>query len=198
MEPVSLGIGLVDLIDPLIQLTGILKAYLSFTTDSDALNAQFEAERLRFERWRRSVGPDTNLFVDQHARFVVENLLSVIDNILETKQSIHQTGKTQGRPWNHGILGTVDQHHPREGDTGSKSHKITWALGRKREVTDLVTRFGKWYSRSTIWCLLTKRPARDRQRTIYGPPGFGKTILSSRIVEHLSAIPNKFVAYFFF
>ena len=91
MEPVSLGIGLVGLIDPLIQLTGILKAYRSFTTDSDALNAQFEAERLRFERWKRSVGPDTNLFVDQHTRSVVENLLSVIDNILETKESIHQT-----------------------------------------------------------------------------------------------------------
>ncbi|PNH51646.1 hypothetical protein VD0002_g10228, partial [Verticillium dahliae] len=32
---------------------------------------------------------------------------------------------------------------------------------------------------------------------IHGRPGFGKTFLCSRIVEHLSAISVKFVAYFF-
>ncbi|KAI6777808.1 uncharacterized protein J7T54_002844 [Emericellopsis cladophorae] len=33
---------------------------------------------------------------------------------------------------------------------------------------------------------------------IYGPPGFGKTILCTRIVEHLLAVPGNTVAHFFF
>jgi len=142
MEPVSLSIGLVGLIDPLIQLTGIVKTYRFFTPDSDALNAQFEAERLRFERWKRSVGSDTQLSADQQTRSVVENLLRVIDNIIEAKENIHQTGKTKSRPVNNAIFDTGGQHHARE-DAGSKRHKLTWALGRKRDLTDLVTRFGK-------------------------------------------------------
>jgi hypothetical protein len=61
--------------------------------DSDALNAQFEAERLRFEaerlrfeRWNCSVGPDGGqLSAGHQTSSVVENLLSGINNILETR-----------------------------------------------------------------------------------------------------------------
>ncbi|KAL2192536.1 ankyrin-1 [Corynascus similis CBS 632.67] len=95
MGPVILSIGLIGLIDPLSQLSGIVKAYRSFTPDPDALNTQFEAGRRQFERWKRSYG----------------------------------------------------------------TPEILW---------------------------------------VYGRPGFGKTILSSRIVEHLLAVSNKPVAYFFF
>ncbi|KAL2196937.1 prion-inhibition and propagation-domain-containing protein [Corynascus similis CBS 632.67] len=302
MEPVSLSIGLVGLIDPLIQLTSIVKTYRSFTPDSDALNAQFEAERLRFERWKRSVGSDTQLSADQQTRSVVENLLSVIDNIIEAKESIHQTGKTKSRPANNAIFDTRDQHHARE-DAGSKRHKLTWALGRKRDLTDLVTRFGKvvqqvhdlvppnqvastrsstenkrletlqgsdlqgnapWPGKGlehgflvelhqimtelrqglekaqadtrreihswllgqnspnerysdlcdvrltdtcdwvltlpafSQWSALDLPSGAPEILWIYGPPGFGKTILSSRIVEHLLTVHNKPVAYFFF
>jgi hypothetical protein len=105
MEPASLSISLVGVIDPLIRLSGVVKAYRSFTPDSDALNAQFEAERLRFERWNRSVGADRgHLSADDQTRSVVEDLLSVMDNILETKESIHQIGSTKERPSEQGHL----------------------------------------------------------------------------------------------
>ena len=144
MEPASLSIGLVGVIDPLIRLSGVAKAYRSFTPDLDALNAQFEAERLRFERWNRSGGADRgHLSADDQTRSVVEDLLSVIDNILETKESIHQIGSTKSGPLNKATSGTVSQHHTRGGDAGSKRCKLTWALGRKQDLTDLVTRVVK-------------------------------------------------------
>ncbi|KAK4105359.1 hypothetical protein N658DRAFT_503520 [Parathielavia hyrcaniae] len=273
MEPASLSFGLVAVIDPLIQLIGAVNAYRSFTPDSDALNAQFEAERLRFERWNLSVGPDRRqLSADDQTSSVVENLLSVIDNILETKERKHQIGKAKSGPLNKATFGTVNQHHTQEGDVGSKRRKLTWALGRKRDLTDLVTRFGKVVqqlhdldkdrnlehgslagicqtlielrqalaetqadTRREIhnWLLgqhspneryddsrnrrlkgtcdwVLTRPAFARWSAsdlpsgtpeilwIHGRPGFGKTILSSRIVEHLSAVPDRPVAHFFF
>lgn len=144
MEPVSLSIGLVGVIHPLIQLSGIVKAYRSFDPDSDALNAQFEADRLRFERWIRGVGPDRGqLSADHQARSVVEDLLSVIDNILETKENIYQNRGAKSGPLNKTTSGTVNQRHTREGDTGSKRRKLVWALGRKQDLTNLVTQFGK-------------------------------------------------------
>lgn len=143
MEAAGLSIGLVGLIDPVIQLIGIVKAYRSFTSDSDALNAQFEAERLRLERWKRSAGPDRQLSADHQTRLVVENLLSAIDGILERKESLHKTEQAKSDPLNNAISSRVDQHHTREGDAGSKRRKLIWALGRKRDLTDLVTQFGK-------------------------------------------------------
>ncbi|KAK4232857.1 hypothetical protein C8A03DRAFT_39490, partial [Achaetomium macrosporum] len=307
MEPASLSIGLVGVIQPLIHLSGIVKAYRSFAPDSDALNAQFEAERLRFERWICGVGPDKGqLLADHQARSVVEDLLSVIDNILETKENIYQIWGAKSGPLNKATSGTVNQRHTREGDTGSKRRKLVWALGRKQHFTDLVTRFGKVVqqlhdlvppdqaasTRSTTgngsheplqgadpqsnvpgttteferglqaefcqtlvelrqalaeaqgeytdtrreihsWLLgqhspneryddsctkrltgtcdwILKRPAFTRWSApdlpsgtpeilwIHGRPGFGKTILASRIVDHLSAVPDKPVAHFFF
>ncbi|KAK4245722.1 hypothetical protein C7999DRAFT_42801 [Corynascus novoguineensis] len=201
MDLVSLNIGLVGLIDPLIQLTNIVKAYRSFTPDSDALNAQFEAERLRFERWKRDVGSDTQLPADQQTRSVMENLLN-------------------NPPWINAILGTVDNHHTREEGAGSKRHKLTWALGRKRDLTDLTltelrqglakaqadTRreihswlLGQHFSNERYYdSALDSPPDTPEILWIHGPPGFGKTILSSRIVEHILAIPNRSVVYFFF
>ncbi|KAB5511162.1 hypothetical protein GE09DRAFT_982315, partial [Coniochaeta sp. 2T2.1] len=144
IEPASLNIGLVGVINPLTQLIGIVNTYRSFNPDSDALNAQFEAERLQFERWNRNVGPDRGqLSADDQTSLVVENLLSVIHNILETKESKHQIGRAKSRPLSNTTFGTVNQHHTREGDIGSKRRKLTWARGRKRDLTDLVARFGK-------------------------------------------------------
>jgi hypothetical protein len=88
MEPASLSIDLVGVIDPLIGLTCAVKAYRSFTpdSDSDALKAQFEVERLRFERWNRSVGADRGqLSADHQAR-------SVRGILLQFLRGIHDTG----------------------------------------------------------------------------------------------------------
>lgn len=143
MGPVILSIGLIGLIDPLSQLSGIVKAYRSFTPDPDALNTQFEAGRRQFERWKRSYGPDTQLSADPQTRLVVEDLVSVLDFVFETKESIHQAKRTKSPPLKNSISGTVNHHHIRDADAGLKRRKLTWALGRKRDPTDLVTQFGK-------------------------------------------------------
>ncbi|ROT37132.1 hypothetical protein SODALDRAFT_279597 [Sodiomyces alkalinus F11] len=48
------------------------------------------------------------------------------------------------------------------------------------------------------WSAADPSPGSARLLWIHGPPGFGKTVLCTRTVEHLSAVPGNTVAHFFF
>ncbi|KAM0646804.1 hypothetical protein ACHAO3_008397 [Verticillium nonalfalfae] len=97
---------------------------------------------------------------------------------------------------------------PDRGETETRRAMRSWVLGqhspneryedsRRRRLPDtcgwVFTRpdFVRWSSRDSP-------PGTPEILWIHGRPGFGKTILCSRIVEHLSAIPDTPVAHFFF
>lgn len=59
MEPVGIAVGimgLAGLYSSCLDAVARAKDYKTFETDSQTLNAQFEADRLRFQRWGRDVG----------------------------------------------------------------------------------------------------------------------------------------------
>ncbi|KAM0655768.1 hypothetical protein ACHAPH_008471 [Verticillium nonalfalfae] len=85
------------------------------------------------------------------------------------------------RSW---VLG---QHSPNERYEDSRRRRLPDTCGWVFTRPDFV----RWSSRDSP-------PGTPEILWIHGRPGFGKTILCSRIVEHLSAIPDTPVAHFFF
>ncbi|KAM0637329.1 hypothetical protein ACHAQF_008841 [Verticillium nonalfalfae] len=196
MEPAGLGVGIVGLAGLLSSSLDILdkvKTYQSFVADSDVLNAQFEAWQLLFERWDHSVG-DTGL-LSAETRTVVEDIRSLALKILDANNA-SQTGRRKGGLPNNATLAetrramrswVLGQHSPNERYEDSRRRRLPDTCGWVFTRPDFV----RWSSRDSP-------PGTPEILWIHGRPGFGKTILCSRIVEHLSAIPDTPVAHFFF
>ncbi|CAG9988781.1 unnamed protein product [Clonostachys byssicola] len=98
MEPagVAIGvIGLVGLFNTCLDVVARVDAYRDFGFDSRSLAAQFEADKLRFERWGRAVGLEqgklsTNYhpgLAEQSTRSVVAHLISTIQEVCQGSES---------------------------------------------------------------------------------------------------------------
>lgn len=154
MEAAGLGIGiagLAGLFSACLEAIEKVKAYKSFTSDADALNVQYDAHRLRLERWGRSVGlASGQLSADHHQRLddsqtssAIADLLRIINNILGSDGGSKPTRRGLTGLLQDAALGAgVDHPRTRQGVTESKTRKLTWALGGKGDRTVQVKLLG--------------------------------------------------------
>ncbi|KFA79119.1 hypothetical protein S40288_09965 [Stachybotrys chartarum IBT 40288] len=139
MEPVGLAVGiagLAGLFSSCLEAIERVKDYRSFETDSQTLNAHFEADRLRFKRWGHSVGLELGqlladhheLLDDERTVIIITGLLKFINDILH--RTSPQEGRGKAKPSSSRALGSHDAHSV---VGGLRRRKLSWALGGKEE-----------------------------------------------------------------
>ncbi|KAL6858187.1 hypothetical protein ACO1O0_005643 [Amphichorda felina] len=158
LEIVGLAFGVAGLYSSCIDAAERVQAYNSFKSDSQVLDAQFNAERLRLEIWGERIGlkhliphggklPDQPLDKNIHRALrnpkvleAVENSLLVIENIclanddVPKKPTRTKSGLAGAEPndHRHGFEGTSKQ---------SRRTKLAWAFGGKGERTTRIKLF---------------------------------------------------------
>lgn len=127
MEPAGLAVGvlgLAGLFNSCLEAVGKVQSYRSFTVDSQELDAQLNAERIRFEQWGQQVGFSRGQVSASHHHALdnpktscaVEDLFFIIRRICESDDD--------------------PQRLP------SKRRRLAWALRGKGERTEEVKLFG--------------------------------------------------------
>ncbi|KAH7113125.1 prion-inhibition and propagation, helo domain-containing protein [Dactylonectria estremocensis] len=154
MEPVGLAVGiagLAGLFSSCLEAVEKVQSYRSFGADSQVLDTQFKAEKLRFEQWGRHVGFDRGTpSADHHQALddpdissAVRDLLLIIDNICNANGAsrrplLARTGLAQDE------LFRARQAQPsRTAPSESRRRKLAWALGGRGERTEQVNLLGK-------------------------------------------------------
>ncbi|RYP23453.1 hypothetical protein DL767_008810 [Monosporascus sp. MG133] len=174
MEPVGLAVGilgLAGLFSSCLEAAEKVHSYRAFGSDSHTLNAQFKAEKLRFEQWGRAVGFDQGkLSADHHhalddpdTSLAARDLLLIIQNICDTSDNFPLA--------KHGLFLTSHGQQPsRSASSESKRHKIAWALRGKGERNDQVKLFGRLVQQ--LHNLVPPDGAKDT-RPVRGPNAVG-------------------------
>jgi hypothetical protein len=149
MEPagVAIGvIGLAGLFNTCLDVVARVDAYRDFGFDSRCLAAQFEADKLRFERWGRAVGLEQGkLSTNYHPSLAEQSTRSVVAHLISTIQEVcrgSESGAWQS-PSSEQMPGS-DAHrltqHPTIVSTSPAStrQKLAWALrGKAKRVAEV-------------------------------------------------------------
>ena len=144
MESAGLAIGiagLAGLFSACVDVIEKFDAYRDFGIDSRSLSAQFEADKLRFEKWGRAVGFDQGKLLDDHyeglndppTSSTVGSLLSSIREICRSadKALPQPLGGTDTRSSKGGGPFRSPAQPHRNPPSGSKMGRISWALRDK-------------------------------------------------------------------
>jgi hypothetical protein len=152
MDPVSFAVGIIGLaglFSTCLEVVEKFDSFKEFGIESRSISAQFEAQRLRLQRWGQAVGLQGDTLMEKHSKLlddprtysIVEKLLSAIQGVctyaddialgpvspIEQRQSFRdQLWPRQGRP-----------AAPHE----SKREKISWALRKKAKKMAQVGQF---------------------------------------------------------
>lgn len=127
MEPVGLAVGvlgLAGLFSSCLEAIDKVQSYRSFTIDSQDLNSQFNAEKVRFEQWGQKVGFSQGQLSASHHHALDNPKISsaVKDLFLIIKRICESDDDPQRLP--------------------SKRRRLAWALRGKGERTEEVKMFG--------------------------------------------------------
>ncbi|CAH0047285.1 unnamed protein product [Clonostachys solani] len=154
MEPASFAVGIVGLaglFSSCLEAIDRAKDYMSFETDSQALNAQFEADRLRFERWGNSVGlgPGGQLSAEHHKLLDDERTAATAMGLLKFINEVcsphgvsqQEAAGDRAMPWARKGFGPVSAQALQSTVGGSRRRKLTWAFGGKGERKSQVELF---------------------------------------------------------
>ncbi|RYP68260.1 hypothetical protein DL771_006762 [Monosporascus sp. 5C6A] len=156
MEPVSLAVGitglagLASLFNTCLDAVVRVQSYNDFKDDSQTLDVQFNAEKLRFEKWGQAVGLDPEkLPADHHHALDDPDTFSAVQDLLRTIHKIYNAnGISPRRPFLAGTqlakdgLFSASHARPSHGaPSESKRRKLAWALGGKEERADQVKLF---------------------------------------------------------
>jgi len=163
MDPLSLTfgiagiIGLAGLYNTCLDVLDKVDSYKEYGIDSRSMIAQFEADKLLFQKWGKNVGIDKNVLSDKHHRNLddpqtvssVEKILSSIqelylnaDNTRLTLQPIlkpDQKSKSSAGgtffPGSHARYQAVQE-------STSKRKRVAWAFRNKAKFVAQVQQFG--------------------------------------------------------
>lgn len=148
MEPAGLAVGtvaLVSLFSTCLEVVEKFDNYKNFRSDSHRLTAQFEADKLRFEKWGRDVGIEQNkqsegrheAFGDRKTYLTVENILAAIQNILSDAED------TSLPPRLGADMSSIGQKPLSRNKAQSHQSRFKWVLiDRPRRIAQ-VNEFGK-------------------------------------------------------
>jgi hypothetical protein len=153
MEPVGLAIGiagLAGLFSSCLEAVERVQSYKDFKDDSEALDAQLNAEKLRFEKWGLAVGLQQDKSpADHHHALDDPDTFSAVQDHLGILQKIYDAnGISPRRPFlagtglaKDGWLPASNARPSHDASSKSKRRKFAWALRGKAERTDQVRLF---------------------------------------------------------
>ncbi|OHW90752.1 ankyrin repeat domain-containing protein 52 [Colletotrichum incanum] len=207
MEPAGFAVGilgLAGLFSACLEAVDNVQSYRSARTDADVQDTLFNAAKARFEQWGRGVGIDHGRLLDDHHPALDDKGISTAvgdllhftikficdDNHTSLRNLTQTAGSGDGLP--------VSLRARHGAPPEPRRRKLVWALRGKGERTEQVNLFGKLVQ--GLYNLVPPDTAQESRLLLWinGPPGFGKTILCARIVEHLSSSLQTPVAHFFF
>ena len=151
MESVGLAVGvlgLAGLFTSCLEAVDKVQNYKSFAVDSQALNAQLKAERLRFELWGQQVGFDQGRLLANHHQQLnnpricsaVKDLFLLIKRVCDSEDATQGSSLANTGSGMDGPSFTIRAQPSRSSE--SKRHRVAWALRGKREHAEEVTQFG--------------------------------------------------------
>ncbi|KAH7124364.1 prion-inhibition and propagation, helo domain-containing protein, partial [Dactylonectria macrodidyma] len=149
MEPVGLAVGiagLAGLFSSCLEAVERVQSYGSFGADSQVLDTQFKAEKLRLEQWGRHVGFDRGKpLADHHQALDDPDISSAVRDLLLIIDNICNANGASRRPLLAGTgLARASQAQPsRTAPSESKRRNLAWALGGKGERTEQVNLLGR-------------------------------------------------------
>jgi hypothetical protein len=191
MDPFSLATGiagfagLVSLFSTCLDVIERVDSYRDFGDESRAIIAQFEADKLLFQRWAQNVGISQTKLEDDHHKglddpktfSMVEKILFSIHEIFAkadtTVSNLQSTGETELRSQDMALLPRVRPKYQSVQGSNSKRKRIGWALRGKAKFIAQVQQFGALVQR-----LQDLAPYKDALRYIPGSlEGIHPTIL---------------------
>lgn len=143
MDPVSLTIGVVGLVglfSTCLDAIDKVSSYQSYEADSQDLNAQFAADKLRFLQWGRHVGIDQReLAPVHHPALDAPEVFSTISHLLITIERILRlsNASNSSSPVADGPSSVGHRKLP-----NSMKAKLSWALRTRGERVQQVALFG--------------------------------------------------------
>ena len=156
MDPLSLTfgiagvVGLAGLYNTCLDVIDKVDSYKEYGIESRSIIAQFEADKLLFQKWGKNVGIDKNVLSDEHHRNLddpqtassVEKILSSIqelylsaDNILKPDQESKSSTVSTYLSGSHARYQTVQESTP-------KRKRVAWAFRNKAKFIAQVQQFG--------------------------------------------------------
>lgn len=127
MELASFAVGLVGLASSGLEVIDRGQPYRSFARDSMALNALFDAEKVRLEQWGRAVGFSERKLSDDHHPILDEGefytvaikIFNLARNICDAQE------KHRSRPLRSSLAGTgAGSQHTTDAPGESKRRKV--------------------------------------------------------------------------
>lgn len=168
MEPAGLAVGalgLVGLFSSCLEVVEKVDSYRDFNQDSRSLSAQFDAEKIRFQRWGRAVGLEQGKLSDDHhaalkdaqTLSMTKELLFLIQEILGDTDAISKPSVLVAAKSAKNTFFSKNHVQPyRDISTESKKRKVAWSLRGKGRRTAQVERFGDF-----VQCLHNLVPPDD-------------------------------------
>jgi hypothetical protein len=145
--------GLAGLFNSCLEAVDKVQSYLTFGTDSHALDTRFKTTKVRFERWGPAVGiKQGKLSEDHHSALDNDDVSTAVRDLLHNIKLIcdaSDASSAPGRrtraigPGNAGSSGSQRQHPPHSATSESKRCKLVWALWGKTGRTEQVELFEK-------------------------------------------------------
>jgi hypothetical protein len=188
MDPLSLTfgvagiVGLAGLYNTCLDVIDRVHSYKEFGIESRSIIAQFEADKLLFQKWGKNVGFDKNVLSDKHHRYLrdpqtissVERILSTIQELYlsvdNTRLTLQPTSKpgpksksaTGGTPFtgSHARYQTVQE-------STSKKKRVAWAFRNKAKFVAQVQQFGALVQR--LQSLVPPDDLKGVTNTYHGP-----------------------------
>lgn len=147
MEPVSFAVGLIGLaglFTTCLDAADRIDSWLEYDTDYRALQAQYNAQKIRLERWGLMVGLQDFELSDEHnillddpqTSATIKDLLLAIEGVCRGEERT-LASTTFGKEKQN----LKEQLFPRHAGRDSKRDKLRWALGAKAKRVSQVEQF---------------------------------------------------------
>jgi hypothetical protein len=156
-EPIGLTIGIAGLAGIFSVCLDVIEkvdSYKDFGIESRSIVAQFEADKILFQKWGKNVGIDKHvLAADHHRNLDDRQTFSGVEKILSSIKELHlsadSTRSSLEPALNLGSQSSLHQYSS-EGqsrdqtgmESSSKKKRIAWAFRRKAKFVAQVQQFG--------------------------------------------------------
>jgi len=155
MEPIGLVVGvagLAGLFSVCLDVIEKIHSYKDADVDSRSLEARFEADKLLFRKWGRTVGIDNGRLADEHhmdlddsetAEAVAKVLSSIRELELNANRALPmQATKGDLKAIRDSLLPGSYIRYQKAKEISSKRKRVAWAFGTKVRYISDVTQFG--------------------------------------------------------
>jgi Prion-inhibition and propagation len=163
MDPLSLTfgiagiVGLAGLYNTCLDVIDKVDSYKEYGIESRSMIAQFEADKLLFQKWGKNVGIDKNVLLDKHHRNLddpqtvssIEKILSSIqelylsaDNARLTLQPILKPDQKSKSSSGGTFLSGSHARYQMVQESTSKRKRVAWAFRNKAKFVAQVQQFG--------------------------------------------------------